>query len=391
MSQDIEYSQPSQYTFDQEQFEIDACNTNANGFFGGQNGGNEDGLDGSRYGGACNGINQGENQDNKYEDIELPNYENAITISTSEPRQESANTHIEKPSDSINTKKKQFRVAAKAFALTFPQCNLDKQVLADALGKIGNPIKVCVSMEKHEDGSPHLHAYLIYTRKLNIKDPKHFDVLTFHCNVQAVKDRDDWLKYIKKDGNWCEWTKDFDPDDYDVGKKKRAFDDATWAKQYQQKKQMKEVLWPIQLDNYEMVKPDPTIKKRHWWIVTPPDAGKTYWMNLQFKMQQAYVPAAGKFPFEHYNNEPVIVYDDRLPCFKEVAAVSNTHWLATHVWGDVRYTAKFWEMGSSRNIIVLTNKKIQDIYHEDLIAMQARFIEITNEISLKEAIARLTA
>ena len=54
-----------------------------------------------------------------------------------------------------------FRISSKSWFLTYPQCPVGK-TLAMELLKSKRPVKgVVVASEKHEDGSPHLHAFIL--------------------------------------------------------------------------------------------------------------------------------------------------------------------------------------------------------------------------------------
>lgn len=60
-----------------------------------------------------------------------------------------------------------------------------------------------VAQEKHEDGSPHLHAYIKLSRKVNIKNPNFFDLMTdegveYHGNYQGARSDTAVLKYCVK-------------------------------------------------------------------------------------------------------------------------------------------------------------------------------------------------
>lgn len=63
-----------------------------------------------------------------------------------------------------------------------------------------------VSEEKHEDGSPHLHAYLTFEKAKRISRADYFDLgnpenpdQVFHPNIQTCKNMKECIKYITKD------------------------------------------------------------------------------------------------------------------------------------------------------------------------------------------------
>lgn len=92
-----------------------------------------------------------------------------------------------------------FRVSAKNFSLTFPQCTATLEELHNHLLTF-IPSYLVTSQELHEDGNTHYHAAIGFTTKKNIKNQRFFDYLTFHCNLQATKNVKDWIAYVKKDG-----------------------------------------------------------------------------------------------------------------------------------------------------------------------------------------------
>lgn len=59
-----------------------------------------------------------------------------------------------------------------------------------------------IAQELHEDGQPHLHAWLNLDRKVNIGDPRIFDVEGFHPNLQGCRSNKDVIKYVTKGGVW---------------------------------------------------------------------------------------------------------------------------------------------------------------------------------------------
>jgi len=97
-----------------------------------------------------------------------------------------------------------FRLNAKNFLLTFPQCFATKEQLKDHLVSLGASGGI-VCEESHEDGSPHLHAFCHYQRKKDIRNPRFFDFLGFHGRYEASRDVWATISYVKKDGNFIEF------------------------------------------------------------------------------------------------------------------------------------------------------------------------------------------
>lgn len=100
-----------------------------------------------------------------------------------------------------NVPKAPFRMDAKSFFLTFPQCDVSKQdVLARLTGRFKSLKWACVASEKHANGDPHLHIVLQLKKRLNIRDPSYWDFLcSKHGDYRACRNALSSLKYILKE------------------------------------------------------------------------------------------------------------------------------------------------------------------------------------------------
>ncbi|AHJ61446.2 replication-associated protein [Pouzolzia golden mosaic virus] len=107
-----------------------------------------------------------------------------------------------------------FRIAAKNYFLTYPQCSLSKEEALSQLQNLTTPtnkkyIKVC--REFHEDGSPHLHVLIQFEGKFQCKNQRFFDLVSptrsahFHPNIQGAKSSSDVKSYMEKDGDTVDW------------------------------------------------------------------------------------------------------------------------------------------------------------------------------------------
>lgn len=92
-----------------------------------------------------------------------------------------------------------FRIAAKSFFITYPQCTATKEEIRDFLLTKGRPTYYLIGRELHEDGNPHIHALVTYEKKLNVKRQTFFDYNGFHPNIQAAKNIPALKNYIQKD------------------------------------------------------------------------------------------------------------------------------------------------------------------------------------------------
>nr|APT40608.1 replication-associated protein [Pouzolzia golden mosaic virus] len=107
-----------------------------------------------------------------------------------------------------------FKVSAKNYFLTYPQCSLSKEEALSQLQNLITPtnkkyIKVC--REFHEDGSPHLHVLIQFEGKFQCKNQRFFDLVSptrsahFHPNIQGAKSSSDVKSYMEKDGDTVDW------------------------------------------------------------------------------------------------------------------------------------------------------------------------------------------
>lgn len=263
---------------------------------------------------------------------------------------------------------KGFRLSAKKVFLTYPKCKLSKEELLEKLPGKESLQQYVISTELHEDGEPHLHAILVYNYKLNIKDQKHFDIEGYHPNIQPVKNLNNAINYVCKDGDFIRTYKlDMSTPE---GYLKRRKDFVAWQTDMENS-EYKDIKYPIEFLGVTIEKPDPALKKRNFWFVGKPDLGKTFAIESTFGGLRVYKRGQNKYPFENYDNEDIIIYDDFIPSFVEIANVCNTYNTRTQVYGDVRYTSKYWKKGHTRTIVIVSNE-YPDYGKLDK-AMEARF------------------
>lgn len=291
---------------------------------------------------------------------------------------------------------KAFRLQCKRFSLTYPRCGVERETFERAFRLQHSGFSTCVcAKERHKDGGFHFHVFLEYEHKKDVQSAAHFDLQiegdSFHPNIQKTKNKKAWLKYIAKEGDHGAIEMPaFDPRDYEVGKKKASYLDLEWEREFLIRKHQQDIAYPIKLvcagKTYEMHKPDIKLKKRSWWLVAAPSAGKTKWVNKTFAGCNVYCPREGDYPFEGYQNQEIIIYDDRTKVpFSEFSAVLNKWDIIMPVVGKVRYTTQNWPLGHTRSCVVLSNKTIEEsMPQEDWVRMKKRFIQIVNPVLLDE-------
>lgn len=100
-----------------------------------------------------------------------------------------------------------FRVNAKQFLLTYPHCN-DLDGLRTLFHETyANSRYFVIGRERHADGEPHLHSVIILQRRFDAGE-RSFDFNGYHANIQAVRNVNQAIEYVKKDGDYIEEGED---------------------------------------------------------------------------------------------------------------------------------------------------------------------------------------
>lgn len=133
--------------------------------------------------------------------------------------------------------------------------------------------------------------------------------------------------------------------------------------------------WPLIFEKHSMDKPDPAKKQRHWWISGPPDWGKSYKMEEALGNRPVfYTKGSNKNRMEGYKAQEIIVFDDCVMTFEELAMYTDTHKYGLPI--PQRNVDGWLKRKSCRNVIVISNKTIDEIGFKNTAGVKARFIEI---------------
>lgn len=92
-----------------------------------------------------------------------------------------------------------FRMNSAAFFLTYPHSAFAPKDLGAHLEGLSSTKYCLVAKELHQDGDPHVHAFVIFDRKKNIRRADYFDYEGRHPNIVSPRDRKATIVYIKKD------------------------------------------------------------------------------------------------------------------------------------------------------------------------------------------------
>lgn len=82
---------------------------------------------------------------------------------------------------------------------------------------------VVVCQEEHRCGTPHFHAAVEFEHRIRFK-VRSFDLHGRHPNIQPAKNWIAWNRYIRKDGNFVEWSKE-PKDEVDEGEEIEVIED----------------------------------------------------------------------------------------------------------------------------------------------------------------------
>ena len=114
---------------------------------------------------------------------------------------------IERSRSRSQEKAKKFRIQSKSWFLTYPKLDKSKEeALALLKNKLaGKPyVGMVVCRELHEDGSPHIHAFVLLKDLFNCQNERFWDLDGHHGEYQKARDITAVAKYIKKDGDYIE-------------------------------------------------------------------------------------------------------------------------------------------------------------------------------------------
>lgn len=100
-----------------------------------------------------------------------------------------------------------FQLNRKTFLLTYPQCTVTKEAMLAFLATKEEVDYAVVCKEEHQDGSPHLHAYVVYRRAIRASGNtamRYFDFEGFHPNVQNPISASGSRQYVMKGEDYIE-------------------------------------------------------------------------------------------------------------------------------------------------------------------------------------------
>jgi len=267
--------------------------------------------------------------------------------------------------DSMDSRKMDSkRIQAKGWFLTWPRCSLEKEAALRVAEEYGKISEYVIARETHKDGTPHLHAFIKYEKKVYWKQDK-WDLGEHHGNYQVAKCWRAVERYCKKGEDFIA---NINIEDARQKKAKRnkdllgmtvceAIDTGEitlfQAKTFEQCKRIYE------LNKKEMVDEE----RVNYWIYGKPGIGKSQWARRNFP--KSFKKACNKW-WDGYSGEDYVVIDDM-----------DTNILGHYlkIWGD-NYSITGEVKGGTvpltyKQMIITSNYKISELWEQDKMMMEA--------------------
>ena len=189
---------------------------------------------------------------------------------------------------------------AKGWFLTYPRCPLTKEQLLKKLEVNAKQSKTrilehVICEEKHEDGKPHLHAFIKFNNRLNFNN-KYFDVACdgkkYHGHYEVAKSWRKVEEYVKKGGNYIsninisaalqKKSKTISLEDFKKDPLELLEDGTLKPMQLASFVKNQNIYRMLQQKRERPPEDWFTLeKKRHFWVAGATNAGKTYWLRKQ--------------------------------------------------------------------------------------------------------------
>lgn len=98
-----------------------------------------------------------------------------------------------------------FKFDSQHFFLTYPQSDIEHEVIAAAIRSIASVDWLRVCTEKHADGNKHLHAVGRFAKRFQSRNERVFDVEGRHPKIEPVRSIAKALAYVSKDGDYTDF------------------------------------------------------------------------------------------------------------------------------------------------------------------------------------------
>lgn len=210
-----------------------------------------------------------------------------------------------------------FKINAKYFLITYPRCTLSPEEVLQALQDVAPLRNYTICKELHEDGTPHIHACVIFDKRVHRTNPRCFDVAAHHPNIKPLPNKTSYDQarcYVTKDGEFITNVQET------LGKRaqlaKELLEEGKITKKFIL--EHPEVIYlnhssvtcwlnyfksPIEI-------PQTLNKRRHIWLSGPSNSGKTHWLRAYLQMSTIYAEIPDNSDHRDFDLETTVAYAD---------------------------------------------------------------------------------
>lgn len=294
-----------------------------------------------------------------------------------------------------------FRIQSEKLFMTYPKCDIDKKdMLAFLKEKCQHWNYILVGQEKHQDGTPHLHAFVQMTKRKDILNARTFDLRGFHPCIEAAKTVFKSIEYCKKDKNFVEEGTAIEKT---TGKKRPRLTNSEllhgdlvdmiqtdqlslfslagvikarelYSQLLVQPKPDLGDFFPSSWDGLELPVYPKTVKQRHYWLWSSiPNKGKSTFLKKIFDTYKAsFISCQEKFQ-DIKHDDQVIMLDEFGKGNSLLITVINLMCDGTY-----KYPCKSKSAVTLNDpyILVCSNFSINYVYPNSNGRIEARFIEV---------------
>lgn len=306
---------------------------------------------------------------------------------------------------------KKFRLNTKTISITMPQCTATKHECLEAWqNKCGsNLIDYLIVKESHEDGEPHIHAFLELETRCNWHTANCLDVGNFHGNYQTTKSKQNWIEYLLKEDkeplqsrewdNWLELSKNHKKRDKNLtlledlktkGPLGMLHEGSinplmfpNWQKAHAailreeeiKKNENEKDDIPASIENPWglQLQVDTDKKQCHFWLFSSmPNLGKTTWATeLSSKYRVAFFNYGNNFQGQVLPSTEILILDE----YRGQLKVTEINQICDGSYWYQEKNLPAWKLNQKPIVIILANRSPSQIYKkmEDISLIAARF------------------
>lgn len=252
-----------------------------------------------------------------------------------------------------------FRFTSSKVFLTYSQADaIDRSTIITTLEALGYH-KIYGGQEQHQDGGKHFHVLAWSSKKkIDIKNPRYWDIGGVHPNVRNVRSTEAAIAYLSKDGDTFVHG---NPDILTEGGKIKGFrsfkaDFEEFKRHVRSKHQVSP--FPLELPFFTLREPTKQQRQRCLYVWGPPDSGKTRYFTERLDGKSTYAAGFGELEFDTYGEELCVLYDDHLPLLSTLICLLNYSEVDKPCPGRQRYYQRFLRGRQARFVVIIMNRLV---------------------------------